>query len=259
MAQVIITRKSLSQHSPCAPDHAALARCYNVSFSQSSGAFPSMATLLARSARLSPDPAVLGEIGDPDCNLAVWQRPAFADFAPLVVGAPRDLRFVSNVHSLAATLARALGESDFGGGSALHGLLVKDAERLAGLFCDALGLAAFEVRLEVVRTDSCRKFHADYVTARLITTYVGAGTDWLDEADAARVAAGETPQRINRLAPFDVGLFKGRLGTESPAIHRSPPIAETADGARLLLVLNPVSRSFVEAPSSPLPHPGQVS
>lgn len=205
-----------------------------------------MATLLARSARLSPDPAVLGEIGDHDCNLAVWQRPALADFAPLVAGAPQDLRLVSDVPSLAGTLARALRDAGFGGGAALHSILVADAVRLAGLFCDALDLAAFELRLEVVRTDSCRKFHADYVTARLITTYHGEGTDWLDPADAARVASGEAPEHINRLAPFDVGLFKGRLGTESPAIHRSPPIAETADGARLLLVLNPVSRSFVE-------------
>jgi hypothetical protein len=217
-----------------------------------------MATLLARPARLSPDPAVLGEIGDPDCNLAVWQRPALADFAPLVAGAPHDLRFVSDLPSLAGTLARALRDSGFAGGAVLHDMLVEDAVRLAGLFCDALGLAAFELRLEVVRSDSCRKFHADYVTARLITTYHGEGTDWLDQADAARVAVGERPQRINRLAPFDVGLFKGRLGTESPAIHRSPPIAETAGEARLLLVLNPVSRSFVEAPSSPLPQPGQV-
>lgn len=207
-----------------------------------------MATLLACCARLSTDPAVLGAIGDPDCNLAVWQRSAFADFAPLVSGTARDLRFVSDAASLAETLERELRVAGFGGGAALHRVLVEDAARLAGMFCNALRIAAFELRLEVVRTDSCRKFHADYVTARLITTYHGAGTDWLDTADAARVAAGEAPVHIHRLAPFDVGLFKGRLATESPAIHRSPPIADTADGARLLLVLNPVSRSFVEGP-----------
>lgn len=205
-----------------------------------------MATVLARSARLSPDPAVLGEIGDPDCNLAVWQRPAFADFAPMVASTSPDLRFVSDGPSVAETLARGLQDAGFGGGAALHRVLVEDAARLAEMFCDVLRIATFELRLEVVRTDSCRKFHADYVTARLITTYHGEGTDWLDEADASRVAASEAPVHINRLAAFDVGLFKGRLGTESPVIHRSPPITETADGARLLLVLNPVSRSFVE-------------
>lgn len=245
MAQMIITRKMLLQ-APCTRTRTALAICYNVSFTPAPGSLPHMATLLARSARLSADPAVLAEIRDPECSLAVWQRPAPANFAPLVAGTPQDLRFVSDVAALADTLMRELQAAGFGGGPALHAALAADAARLAGLFCDALDLAAFELRLEVVRGDSCRKFHADYVTARLITTYLGEGTDWLDEADAARVAAGAEPQRIHRLGPGDVGLFKGKLGAGNPAIHRSPPIAATPDAVRLLLVLNPVSRSFVD-------------
>ena len=110
-----------------------------------------------------------------------------------------------------------------------------------------MDLARIELRLEVVRTDSCRKFHADYVSARLITTYVGAGTDWLDDAEAAHLAASGEPRRINRMAAFDVGLFKGKLATERPAIHRSPPIAGTG-AKRLLLVLNPSSKPFVDRP-----------
>jgi hypothetical protein len=205
-----------------------------------------MTTLLLPHARLAADPAVLGAIADPECNLAVWQRPAIADFTPLTAGTPADLRFTSTPHALAADLNRALGEAGFGGGTALHAALVEDAAQLARLFCDAMDLARFELRLELVRTDSCRKFHADYVTARLITTYVGEGTDWIDPQDAARIAAGGTPQRVHRLAPFDVGVFKGKLASENPAIHRSPPIAGSPGGVRLLLVLNPVSRLFVD-------------
>jgi hypothetical protein len=205
-----------------------------------------MTTLLLPHARLAADPAVLGAIADPACNLAVWQRPAFADFTPLTAGTPADLRFTSTPHALAPDLTRALGEAGFGGGEGLHAALVEDAAQLARLFCDAMDLARFELRLELVRTDSCRKFHADYVTARLITTYVGEGTDWIDPQDAARITAGGTPQRVHRLAPFDVGVFKGKLASENPAIHRSPPIAGSPGGVRLLLVLNPVSRLFVD-------------
>lgn len=204
-----------------------------------------MATLLSRLSRLADTPAVLEAIRDDDCNLAVWQRQPFADFSPMVEGTPQDLRFVSDVAGLPDVLMRELAQGGFGGGAALHRLLAEDAQHLARLFCDALALATVELRLEVVRTDSCRKFHADYVTARLITTYVGEGTDWLDEADAARVASGAAPERIHRLSAFDVGLFRGKLSTDRPAIHRSPPIAETG-AARLLLVLNPASRSFVD-------------
>jgi hypothetical protein len=204
------------------------------------------------------NPEVLRTIREPDCSLAIWRRDPFADFAPLVAGAPQDLRFASDVGGLPGKLARELRKGGFAGDAALHAALIEDATCLAQAFCAAMDLATFELRLEVVRTDSCRKFHADYVTARLITTYVGEGTDWLDEADAARVAHGETPRQVGRLANFDVGLFKGKLATDRPAIHRSPPIAGTAGGARLLLVLNPASRSFVESPQSPLPPLAQL-
>lgn len=217
-----------------------------------------MATLLAPLARWADTPDILAGIADDDCNLAIWQRPAFADFAPLIAGEPQDLRFTCDPAGLPAMLADGLAQGGYGGDPALHATLISDAARLAQLFCAAMDLATLELRLEVVRTDSCRKFHADYVTARLITTYVGEGTDWLDEAEAARVANGGAPERIKRLSAFDVGLFKGKLATERPAIHRSPPIAGTG-AVRLLLVLNPVSRSFVDSASPPLSPPHQLS
>jgi len=205
-----------------------------------------MATLLTRMARFSDKPEVLAAIRDADCNLAIWERAPLADFAPLTDGTPADLRFTCDAAALPALMGEGLAQNGYGGSPALHAALIADAAHLAERYCAAMELATFELRLEVVRTDSCRKFHADYVTARLITTYVGEGTDWLDEADVARVAAGQQPEHIHRLAPFDVGLFKGKLATDFPAIHRSPPISETEGGARLLLVLNPASRSFVD-------------
>lgn len=216
-----------------------------------------MTDLLTRSARCAATPAVLAAIRDEACNLAIWQRAPFADFTPLTEGDPQDLRFESGLDDLPATLRRALANNGFAG-TGLHETLIADAAILARLFCEAMDLARFELRLEVVRTDSCRKFHADYVTARLITTYAGEGTDWLDDADAARVAAGQEPRRINRLSAFDVGLFKGKLATARPAIHRSPPIA-ASEGIRLLMVLNPASRSFVDGPDSALSPVVQLS
>lgn len=209
-----------------------------------------MTTLHASLARSYHRPEVLGAIQADDCNLAIWERPAIADFAPLIEGTPQDLRFTCDVEGLPKLLAEGLMQGGYGGGTALHRALVDDAADLAGRFAAVMRLALIELRLEVVRTDSCRKFHADYVTARLITTYVGAGTDWLDEADAARVANGAAPERINRLGTFDVGLFKGKLAAAAPAIHRSPPMADSGT-ARLLLVLNPAQKSFVDDAPTP--------
>ncbi len=216
-----------------------------------------MATLLSAGYRCADGPEILQAIREEDCNLAIWRRPPLADFTPLVEGTPSDLRFETTPAQVETALLAALGHNGFAG-HALHALLAQDVARIAGLFCAALDLARFELRLEFVRTDSCRKFHADYVTARLITTYAGEGTDWLDHADAARVAAGEEPRRINRMNAFDVGLFKGKLSTDRPAIHRSPPIAATG-GERLLLALNPAQRQFVDRPDSPFPRGSEVA
>lgn len=216
-----------------------------------------MTTLLAPTAHIGDHPAALAAIRSSECNLAIWRRAAFCDFSSLTEGDPQDLRFESEPAEVAATLRHALVESGFCG-DVLHETLAADAAILSGLFCEVLDLARFELRLEVVRTDSCRKFHADYVTARLITTYAGLGTDWLGDADADRVAAGHVPRAINRLEAFDVGLFKGKMATDRPAIHRSPPIAGTG-GSRLLMVLNPARKQFVDPANSTFPQGGEVA
>lgn len=213
-----------------------------------------MITEQARAHRSADTPTIFESIRDPDCSLAIWQRAPFADFKPLIAGTPRDLRFVSDLLQLADTLAHELQSNGYGGDATLRRILIGDITRLARLFCGALDLTQLELRLEVVRTDSCRKFHADCVTARLITTYVGVGTDWLDNANAERVAAGAEPKHVNRLNPFDVGLFKGKLATDRPAIHRSPPISGTGE-VRLLMVLNPAFRPPQSAQQSPLSQP----
>jgi len=219
--------------------------CYNITLF-STGSI--MATLLTRSARISSQPDILGAIRAEECNLAIWQRRPIADFAALTQGTPRDLRFETCLSGLPAALRSGLAENGFAG-AALHQTLIDDAALLARLFCEALDLARFELRLEVVRSDSCRKFHADYVRARLITTYAGAGTDWLEDEDAARITAGAEPRRIHRMDPFDIGLFKGKLATDRPAIHRSPPIAGTG-ASRLLMVLNPAQKQLVDRANS---------
>ena len=63
---------------------------------------------LSHSARSSSDPVVLRAIRMEDCNLAIWHRTAFADFAPLVGGEPQDLRFVGTPGGLADRLPRDL-------------------------------------------------------------------------------------------------------------------------------------------------------
>jgi len=196
-----------------------------------------MTDTLQSNARTASTPDVLGKIREETTNLCIWERSPIAGLDALIQSDPNVVRFGSSLTDFAARLTVELAANDYPD-LPEKSKLATDIVDLARRFCGILDLDALDLRLEAVTTDSCRKFHADYVKARLITTYWGAGTQWLDSADAMRVRQGNDPVRPHQLGAGDVGLFKGKLATSNPVIHRSPPIAGTGQ-KRLLLVLNP--------------------
>ncbi|MBM4375533.1 MAG: DUF1826 domain-containing protein [Deltaproteobacteria bacterium] len=113
------------------------------------------------------------------------------------------------------------------------------------------------VSLGAVRTDQCRKFHVDYVRYRLITTYVGPGTEWVPDAAVRREALDHPPDcpcdankeivqdasAIRHAVPGEVIVMKGALHrNHHGAVHRSPPIEGTGR-VRVVLVATTVDRS----------------
>ncbi|SIN82772.1 Protein of unknown function [Parasphingorhabdus marina DSM 22363] len=188
---------------------------------------------------LSSSKSCLQDIGSADCSLAVWERPEPLDAGSLLEGDPENLRISVPADCPAPALLQALDTCRFPQGSARQEL-VKDVVMLCDVFRELTSCPVIEIRLELVTGNSCWKFHCDYVEMRLITTYAGRGTQWLDRRNADRLTRGLDPETIHELRPGDVGLFKGRLGNGDPAIHRSPPIEGTGE-QRLLLVLNPVN------------------
>src|SRR5690606_27544721 len=119
--------------------------------------------------------------------------------------------------------------------------LRRDIVLLAERHAAVAGDRNVRIRLEVVETDACRKFHADYVKVRTITTYLGRGTQWIEAQSADRVGAPDGPE-IRQLDAGHVGMFKGRLWQEMPTIlHRSPPIGKSNE-QRLVLVIDPTPR-----------------
>lgn len=196
-----------------------------------------VSAVIQSSAVLSASPDILREVLDTACNLAIWERQSQQAFELLISDVIQDVRFDTNLKSLSDCLQGQLDGAGYAD-TAERDELIADVSVLANHYCEILDLTELEVRLEVVTTDSCRKWHADYVKARLISTYVGSGTQWLCQQDADRVKQGDEPLHINSMSPGDVGIFKGKLATTTPAIHRSPPIDGTGE-RRLLLVLNP--------------------
>ena len=113
------------------------------------------------------------------------------------------------------------------------------------------------VSLGAVRTDQCRKFHVDYVRYRLVTTYVGPGTEWVPDEAVRREALDHPPDcpcdankeivrdasAIRHAVPGEVIVMKGaRHPNHRGAVHRSPPIEGTGR-VRVVLIASTVDGS----------------
>lgn len=131
-----------------------------------------------------------------------------------------------------------------------------DVAMVVGLCADLFESDVVGVRLSTVTTH-CQRFHVDRITARLMTTYAGVCTEWVDHGGAVRSMLGHAEvdgdpnlaivpdaSAIQRMRAGDVGVFKGDAwpGREGRGVvHRSPPFCPEAS-PRLLLTVEPVER-----------------
>ena len=123
-------------------------------------------------------------------------------------------------------------------------IFIADIVRLCSLFWNRTTTAKMTIWIELVTTDMCRLFHVDNYRERLLCTYKGVGTEWLDHNNVNRKALGKGKNtaivkdflQINRAKPFDVILIKGaQYGNgEHSVVHRSPQI-EGSNQTRVLL------------------------
>lgn len=167
-----------------------------------------------------------------DAQIAVWRRVRPAALAWLdghELAELDDMDLPIAVERLDAHVALAMAQADYPMGEGGRAL-ASDVVALAQAFAAIMGCDHVKLRLQVVETDACRKFHMDMVTARLLTTYAGPGTQWIEAA---------APDEVKQLAPGEIALLKGRRWVEEPEVlHRSPPISGTGD-TRLLLAIDP--------------------
>lgn len=188
-------------------------------------------------------PRVLTDILQDGVNLAVWQRhlPAqVEDFAALVVslGQPfADQRVVDVNEHEPPVLPDLLREAaDLQG----YESFVADVCWLVSAYTCLVGARRVGLRLRLLHNAMCPRFHVDNVPLRLLTTYVGCGSEWLPEGAIERAGLQLAPapvDNIQRLQAGDVALLKGEKwsGNEGAGlIHRSP----AGPGPRLLLSLD---------------------
>ncbi len=193
-------------------------------------------------------PEVLGEVLRDGVNLAIWQRQlplhvqGFAN-SLLALGEPLAESLCVELQgmdddprppSLAAGFADLEGYQGF----------VADVGWLVRAFACLVDARRIGLRLRRLDRAMCPRFHVDHVPLRLITTYAGAGSQWLREEEMPRSGLGNPalePEGVDnqQMGAGDVALFKGEkwVGNEGRGIiHRSPPVAPGE--SRLILTLD---------------------
>jgi hypothetical protein len=166
-------------------------------------------------------------------ELAIWKR----SVAPEAVAAFDRLSFASFEDFRAAGRAARV-EDAFDQHIGLAGwapdacaLLKADVNAVVRAVESCERNADYTVRLEHITDDACSKFHQDNTDFRIITTYLGRGTQWAALADSKLGAVSE-------LGRFDVAVFRGLRSRRSDTIlHRSPPVQSITE-QRLLLVVD---------------------
>ncbi len=194
---------------------------------------------------IADDPASLDTFLQPGCAAAIWRRQTPPDVQSWLKHLEPDLlprgRVILPPSAVASTLEQLRDFSGMPEGPEFE-WLKNDIVALAERFADLMDARFLRLRLDVVTTNACRKFHIDTITARLVCTYRGTGTQYGISTD------GNEPTRIFTVQTGAPILLRGTLWREQPPsglLHRSPPIEGTGE-TRLVLVLDPVNDPEVE-------------
>jgi len=188
---------------------------------------------------LANDPAALRAFLKPGCAAAVWRRQTDLDIQAWLNGVDADLlprgRVMLRPNAVAETVGHLCDMSGLPKGRE-RAWLEADITALSDMFATLMSAQYLRLRLDVVTTNACRKFHIDAITARLVCTYRGTGTQYGISTN------GDDPSRVFTVQTGAPILLRGTKWPEAPAsglLHRSPPIEGTGE-TRLLLVLDPV-------------------
>lgn len=188
---------------------------------------------------LVQSPEGLRSIARPDCAALIWQRAPLGRFQSWLDGLnPQELPGARV--TLRPDMVRHV-LTDLFHASPLPDcderiMLIDDIAALAAMFAGLMQAPYLRLRLDVVSTDACSKFHVDSVKARLICTYRGTGTEY-------GFASGDDDPRETYTVPTSSPIvLRGKLwpaSTPARLLHRSPQIAGTGQ-TRLVLILDPV-------------------
>jgi hypothetical protein len=192
---------------------------------------------------------VLADVYQKNISMVVWERQlgGVEEYAESLLTLAPNFTFKSqgNAEELISLLRGLLPDAEN------KALFLDDLFLLVDMFACLFDLEEVGLRLNVLSSAMCPRFHVDKIPCRLVSTYVGSGSEWLHEAHVIRDRLGpgghvsdhnsglHDKGRINQLKAGDVALMKG---DEWPAslgrgvVHRSP--SASLENKRLFLSLD---------------------
>ncbi|PLW77193.1 DUF1826 domain-containing protein [Cohaesibacter celericrescens] len=180
----------------------------------------------------------LQHIANQGIAAAIWQRKPASDFQGWVDGLPveqlPELRITVPLDLVESAVQTACDIKQLPDGPERR-LLAGDVAALADIFGKVMGVPNVQIRLDVDDQVMCPRFHIDNISARLLCTYRGPGTQYVATSER------DKPNRIGQMTTGAAGLFRGKQwpsGEESTLLHRSP-VNTNETGVRLLLVIDP--------------------
>lgn len=187
-------------------------------------------------------PSALADIYQPDVTIAIWQRhlnTGITRYAKhlMSVSPHWQTRVIQKPQNVAQQLERELPLSEN------RQTFIEDVVLVVDMFSCLFELDHVGLRMAVLSTAMCPKFHVDRIPCRLICTYAGAGTEWHPPEHVERLensAVSPLPEATPKyLALGDVALLKGEAWDGNKGyglVHRSPVATKTTP--RLVLTLD---------------------
>lgn len=185
----------------------------------------------------------LADIANPATSLVIWQR----QISSLIFDWLSDIspqnwphgQVIARPDQLNTALLDLFGAEQDSAASAAQ-MLRQDITQLGQLYAAIAKSDQVDIRLKVIQHDACWKFHLDNVALRLVTTYIGASTQYvvpeLSKQALSEQKAYNGP--LENIPEQAVAIFKGsRSASDNGIVHRSPPIKGTGQ-TRLFLSIN---------------------
>lgn len=194
--------------------------------------------------RRVPELADLVEIFDPRVQVCTWQR----QIDPAIEAYLAKLHQTGELQVLESVAPAAQPKLDCLPAEPGRASLIDDLSLLCEVVCELLGCCEVGLRLARVGHAMCPGWHVDRVGVRLVCTYQGPGTQWLDDQGVDRRDLRSSRMEKGgfiQAAPGEVVVLKGALWQDNQAlgaVHRSPQVAPDA-ASRTLVTLDPVWRA----------------